>query len=540
MAHNCTLPEDNKEKSGHDNNWRNLILISEAHPRTSEIFQSKMDIDSERQRHLNSKYKFMIHPFSKFRINYDIYFLFASIISSLVCVEVMTIHPYETLTRIYVTAFAILHCSDVILCFFTGRIKENKDDVELNPKKVCMMYLKSTFIIDFIFGFAILFVNWFADQDEGCDVILKVLVFLNVFSIPLKIEKFMLTMEYFSIRIKSFYSCIFGSLYYWWMVHMWTNYDIMVTKYVMHFKYSDEKFRNESLAFKYDFAHMDNFNRALKGHVDYFFLSMTMNIFKYGIWFEKIICVFAILITSFAHLFMVLLILLYFLSKSESRTKFDSLINQVESYAEDKKLPKPIKDRIIQFYKYKFRNRYFNEANIMSMSCDGLVEDMHKHICRKVLKIPLFSTLTQQQIGLILKYFEIELYMPNDIIYNYGSIVEYIFFISSGTVAAYTMSGIEAFHLEDGDFFGWVDVYGGAVRRETTINALEITEIFKIRYQHAFDHFNNFPEILRSMHIESTKRSLIIQDLEKKFKENIMKNRFNSVTEKRNTMVVVD
>ncbi|CAH0554529.1 unnamed protein product [Brassicogethes aeneus] len=312
----------------------------------------------------------------------------------------------------------------------------------------------------------------------------------------------------------------------------------MVTKFVRHFNYNDETYFNESVAFRYGYTNMNRFNRALYGHVECFFLSMTMIIHEYYVWFEKIVCFLGMLLTSFAHLFMVILILLYFLSKSESRTKFDSLINQIESYAEDKKLSKPVKDQILQFYKYKFRNGYFNEANIMSMSCAGLVEDMHKHICRKVLKIPLFSSLTQQQIGLILKYFEIELYMPNDIIYNYGSIVEYIFFISSGTVAVYTRSGIEAFHLEDGDFFGWVDVYGGAVRRETTINALEITEIFKIRYQHTFDNFNNFPEILRSMHIEYTKRRLIVKDLEKKFKDSIMKTKFNSVAENRNTLTI--
>ncbi|CAH0554070.1 unnamed protein product [Brassicogethes aeneus] len=531
MSHNCTLPEDKKEKSRYENNWRNLILISGVHPRTSEIFQTKMEIEAERQRHLNSKYKFMIHPFSKFKIYYDIYFLVVNVVSTLVCVDLMTKNPYEAQTRIFVTAYAIPHWLDVIMYFLTGRIKDNRLDVVLNPKKVCKMYLKSTFIIDFTFVFTILMVNWFANEVEGCDVTLKVLVFLQLFSMPLRINKFMLVMDFLKIQIKGFYSCIFGIVYYWWMIDMLADYKIMLTKFIIHFNYSDETFRNQSTTYRYETSGMEYFTRSLNRHIQCFYWSMTMVSEEIIIWFEQLICFLFIVIGSVAHLFMVIIILLYILSKFESRTKFDSLLNQVENYAEDKKLPKPIKDRLMQYYTHKFRNRYFNEANIMSMSSDGLVEDVHKHICRKVIRIPFFSPLTQKEISSILKYFEVELYMPKDIIYYNGSLVDYIYFISSGTVAAYTISGLEAYHLGDGDFFGFLDIIGSEFRRETTTISLEITEIFKIRYQHVFEHFNNFPGLLRSMEIESKKRKSIIQDLEKKFKESILKTKFNSIAE---------
>ncbi|KAJ8967634.1 hypothetical protein NQ314_002753 [Rhamnusium bicolor] len=81
-----------KEKNDLDNstkttrcfkNIQKFITISAENPRCFECFRSDVSIREEQDRHLNSYY-YMIHPFSKFRLWYEIWliFLYTSVLTT--------------------------------------------------------------------------------------------------------------------------------------------------------------------------------------------------------------------------------------------------------------------------------------------------------------------------------------------------------------------------------------------------------------------------------------------------------------------------
>lgn len=48
-----------------------------------------------------------------------------------------------------------------------------------------------------------------------------------------------------------------------------------------------------------------------------------------------------------------------------AENKYKEIINQIDAYARQKQLPLQMKNRILEYYDYRFKNNFFREKNIL-------------------------------------------------------------------------------------------------------------------------------------------------------------------------------
>nr|CAH7717593.1 unnamed protein product [Callosobruchus chinensis] len=157
--------------------------------------------------------------------------------------------------------------------------------------------------------------------------------------------------------------------------------------------------------------------------------------------------------------FMLVIVAVTVLNNRSMEIKFHSIINQLDEYMRQKQLPLSLRDRIKNYYNFKFQHKYFNSERIHDMLPDKLKKEINLHECKNLIQnVSLFAHLTEHQISTVVEMLTPEIFLPKDTIIQAGSLGDCMYFISSGIVAVYTHSGKEICHLEDGDFFGEISL----------------------------------------------------------------------------------
>ncbi|KAM3956311.1 uncharacterized protein ACR2FA_009763 [Aphomia sociella] len=178
--------------------------------------------------------------------------------------------------------------------------------------------------------------------------------------------------------------------------------------------------------------------------------------------------------------FFVFFIKIYFTAYS-STLRYHELMNQVEQYMRHKQFPAPLKKRVITFYNYNFQEKYYKEDASLDYLSEQLRNEITLHTCHKLVnKVALFDGLSATVVGSVLGCLTPEVYLPDDLVVRAGDIGDCMYFIANGTVAVYSLKGVEVCHLEDGAHFGEVALLMKDSKRVASVVAIEITQVYRL------------------------------------------------------------
>ncbi|XP_053985509.1 potassium/sodium hyperpolarization-activated cyclic nucleotide-gated channel 2-like [Hylaeus volcanicus] len=164
-----------------------------------------------------------------------------------------------------------------------------------------------------------------------------------------------------------------------------------------------------------------------------------------------------------------------------STSKFQEIMNQLKAYTRQKQLPLHMKNRLLAYYQYRFRNSYFREKWLLSNLSEALRQEIALQSSHRLIEnVAIFKNLPKHILRMIVKNLKFELHLPNDVIVKAGAQGDCMFFLSAGTVAVLTPTGKEICHLEDGAHFGEVALLVPDQRRVASVIAIEVCEVYRL------------------------------------------------------------
>ncbi|KAJ8967626.1 hypothetical protein NQ314_002745 [Rhamnusium bicolor] len=496
MTHICELKSEkemgrsSKTKSCFKNLQR-LITISAENPHRVRCFRSDVSVREEQQRHLNTNYH-IIHPFSKFRAWYDAWLII--LYTSVLITKPMDAgffgdkYRHMIYYKAYTIFFDILSWIDIGVIFLTGFVIDQSRTVELRPSKIAKNYVSSIFFIcDVLSSLPIcaLYYDYTTiPQDNpwvcGLVSIFSMFKIIRLFSLIACIHR---VARYFEIKATgALFQCdsfIISAL----IVHWMACFQFLVPRLTRAY-FSSEPERN-----------------LRQWMLDNGFLNATMGsryshgIFRssayiLGIRFQShntmlpedyVVAIFTYIIGKVWIGFMWIVLAMSILNSRSMETKFMEMINQVDEYMRQRQFPLNLKDRISQYYAFKYQRVYCKEKSIRDLLTDNIKTDINIHACKSLLaNVALFSELTHLEVSQIVRYLIPEIYLPNDIIIQCGTHGDSMYFLSSGTVAVYTRSGKEICHMQDGAYFGEISLILKGETRTATVRAIEETQVYRL------------------------------------------------------------
>ncbi|KAJ8913213.1 hypothetical protein NQ315_016156 [Exocentrus adspersus] len=469
-----------------------LFLVSPTNPMRISYFKSDLSVRLEQERHLRIN-PYAIHPFSKFRSMYEIY-----LIVLYTCA--LAVKPFnafiraEHVPRMYVYNKCILLLDflcimDMFISFFTGYVHQPhlSNIIELRSSRIIQHYILGPyFICDLLSSipkqlfFDTNAVVNYTTKEHYISTVLDVFMFLKIVRIKLVFSYIQTTAQMLRLRGNSgpFIICIVMLTMF--IVHLATCFQFGVPKIAVAF---GEHRRNESWIHKNNLDGQSLFSQYIhaffKASAD--ILGIEQNLYGFFLYEEYLITLLTFFIGKLLVGFVWLILAMIILKSRSIDIKFLGLINQLEEYMKRKKLPMNLRERISQYYHYKYQKRYFKEEFIRNALPETINKEVKMHICKTMIKsVSLLSELTYEEVSSMVEYLIPEIFLPQDTIIQHGTYGEAMYFLSNGTVAVYTRSGKEICHLQDGAYFGEISLLIPGQTRNASIIAIETSQVYRL------------------------------------------------------------
>lgn len=167
-----------------------------------------------------------------------------------------------------------------------------------------------------------------------------------------------------------------------------------------------------------------------------------------------------VVLTTFVMLFgwiygtyVVIVISNVFMAAANSENRFEEMSNEIDVFCEVSHLSKALKKKIKKFYELKFQGQFFNEDAIRASTPASLRKEIAMHSCAGLIsKVPLFYGIPEYIKENIISCLRLEIYFPNDIIIQAGTMVDSMYFIGFGTAAIYSSTGLNICHSGKTEF----------------------------------------------------------------------------------------
>ncbi|CAH0564780.1 unnamed protein product [Brassicogethes aeneus] len=464
---------------------KNTINMSSKE--SKRYFVYRQDIVAERNRHYDSKFFYITHPFSAINIFQEVYGVFTLFLGLLIIPFYFTFNPedeYWVVVKIWLFFFG----GYIIQNCFKGVVRK-KEGIILDHPKIMRFYLKSYFIFDltnfliFIFqdvtnsiwAFTwLLLLTRLATLNQ---LSYSILIRLHVGTNTIEIVNYFFTMMF----LIHFFSCLIYQIpdyihfltgvhpiNSWLITHNLLDEDV-IEKYFACVKLTMSHFFGSGLA-NY------NLKEQLNEQISFTIILLCGRTYTLFVWSRLLV------IFGFINL---------------SQTKYEEIQNQIYKFMRINKLPRAITDRIMKFYEYKFQKHYFDESELLNRMPIHMRNEVHLYSCRILIeKTEAFRNLSKGAMGEIMTYFKQEIYMPHDVIIKCDDFIENIYFISFGTVMYLNRKGNEVLHYTDGNQIGILSFFFSSEERYMmTAIALEITEVYKISKSELLKLFVEYPDI---------------------------------------------
>ncbi|XP_044758489.1 potassium/sodium hyperpolarization-activated cyclic nucleotide-gated channel 2-like isoform X2 [Coccinella septempunctata] len=454
MPHICTiekpssgscLPTLSEEAGFWERQCRKLkkyMLVSDRDPRIIEYFRTTTGLMNEKRRQVESKYHYMIHPFSDIKNYIFGPYFFCDVISCLPTDIYGYMRPESSVAYCmhYLRLFKLVRLKTFLKCF-------DRISVFIRWNKIFLVIIRYCLIVGII-------VHWVA-----C---------LNFFLPQLRV-------------------LMSGTQHKYSWTHVINRRPPMV-------KYLVCLFRTAGLVLAALSSQPDNFpglvnqfdgkrDNPLPEEIET--LVQTSEFMEEAIFngpTEEILLDFFNIIIGkiFTSAFAVIIISRIF-ERYTLETKYQAIMNQLNEFMKNKKLPLAMRDRLVQYYEHRYQKKYFKEEVITAILSENLRKEVNINVCRQLVNVVnIFSELPPNILSDVLGHLKAEVYLPNDIIIKAGTVGDCMYFLASGTVSVYTPSGREVCHLQDGAYFGEIALILKNTKRTTDIIAIEVCEVYRL------------------------------------------------------------
>lgn len=468
-----------------------MTLASPNNCLTVEHISSESQINAERRRHYNSKYYFTIHPLSNFAAFYDFYtcvFYMIAIFVRLMDVAfirriLMESGRYETLMTV-LNILDMMSWGNVMLNFFCGEISPNKKDIIIDLPGIFWYRLKSySFWGELLSSVPKCMI---CSTSTSCTIdvwlIVTCLRMFVILLVPKPIRLLKQSLWYIKLRSRTILIIIHLSYQIALVTHVMACTGFAISRYRHMFT---GKYANDTWIL-YDGL----INKDISIQYSYAFFKASAQIFGITIeefqenetWEENVISILSYVTGKIMMLIMWVAILNVLLSKDLQEIRFQEIIAQLNNWMDNKELPKALQKRIIDYYNFYYRKRFFSNKQVQKVIPESLKSKIKASVLRtlKVGNIALFEKLNDEELQVVGECFVTEVYSPNDVIIYSGLKGDSLYLLASGTVAVYTHSGKEVCHLQDGAYFGELALLLSDQRITATIKAIETTKVYRI------------------------------------------------------------
>ncbi|XP_066594908.1 potassium/sodium hyperpolarization-activated cyclic nucleotide-gated channel 1-like [Prorops nasuta] len=487
--HVCRLPLKPKIVRGRFKDlWSNWCKISERVPGCYKYLDSIAAVENEKERHLNSEYWWVIHPFSYFRFVCDsieaiLYFVALVTIPFMISFVVMNF-KFIGMDKLNLSIYAISWIS-IFLNFITGYYDVKTKSVYLDPRKTIIAYAKNYLIIDILSSLPYdhITLPWRKLPGQGMSLFMvfcNLLPMLKLLRYPTMISKSYQIFNYF--KIDNFYYDSYLTLLFTISMLFWfTCICVLIPILMLHINNISMKECD------------DCWIRAIEDAellllFQYAFFIVLENIFTsgYGIIIPKTnvhltINTALMILGIIVETYIIIMFLQIKAGSKASESKFHEIVDQLAAFTVQKQLPPHMKRRLLMYYNCRFKNSYFREKVILSNLSRTLRQAVAYESCRRlIINVPLFKDLPNDRLQAIIMHLKFEIYLPNDYIIKSGSQGDCMFFLATGTVSVLTPTGKEICHLDDGSHFGEVALLVPDQRRVASIIAIEVCEVYRL------------------------------------------------------------
>ncbi|XP_024942504.1 LOW QUALITY PROTEIN: potassium/sodium hyperpolarization-activated cyclic nucleotide-gated channel 1 [Cephus cinctus] len=495
--------------------FQKIIILSVKHPFTRWHFRSRAAVAFEKKRHGRSSHWWVIHPYSLFRFGWDVimsftyiysFLAFPYMISYYVLSGTSNLNIFNVLIPSYVICLA-----DVLVNFNTAYTSTASHEIFLDPILIARHYAQEYFLVDLISSlpYSWLFGKYILPPGENTNfpaILVELLPLVKLFRLPTlrkyvkqcsaacgiyNVYEIFLWLALLSVLICHWSAClIYGYPFFAmhvgktglqksnaWFVKSDTLRKSAGDIYLSSLHIGVSELWSASFVEIQPHESADDTIRCLlmvfgKGYTIYI-IGMFLKIFQNFI---------TIIIESinFEYLFSLVVILELIMCHVAPELQYHQIMSEVNQYAQDKSLPKNLKDKLIIYYEYRYQGSYFKEHTITATLPSHLKHEIIVHTSHGILdNATIFYGLPRTLTTSIMATLKPDIYLKDDIIFKCDAEGDYMYFIASGTVVLITRSGKEVCHLEDGAYFGETVLVYPERRREVTVIALEICELLR-------------------------------------------------------------
>ncbi|VDN96711.1 unnamed protein product [Rodentolepis nana] len=444
-----------------------------------KFFGTKRAVHLEQQRLFN-QHILVIHPYSCFKIYWNVtmlVLLMANLVSLPIAIAFNL--PYRTPTWIvYSCCSDILFFIDIIVNFRTGFVRESMaDDIVLEPKLIAREYLRKWFTLDIV----------------SCQA-LKILRLAKLLSL-LRLLRLSRLLRYVGewekfMNIAGKFIGILKLILLMLMLGHWNACLQFFIPSLMDFPIDSWvvkcRLQNSHWFEQYTWALFKALSHMLcigygrfppNGLVEAWMTAISM--MAGATCYALVVGHVAALIQSF----------------DVSKRRYRDKMKQVEEYMSYRKLPRELRNKIVDFYEHRYNGKFFNETEILQEVSECLRDQIVNHTCKSlVAAVPFFKDEDENFVLDVLHRLKFEVFRPDDIIIKYGTFGTKMYFIREGTVEILIPDGTVLNTLSDGAYFGEIAVLTN-IRRTATIRAKTYCNLYSLRQQDLFDILKNYPTI---------------------------------------------
>lgn len=558
-SHLCQLPpSDDFESMKKVKKLQNYFLISENSLLSYLKAKSISAIYYEKRRQLRTTPFVVIHPYSEFFRNWQIWTCSVIVVSLIVLPFSAAFHgafyaryvcrDHHSLFTFYfilIVSFIIrLFCLvDVFINFRLGYVSSSTEEIVIHPARIARHYLCTFFAVDLLSAIPVdCFWVWsrgvesYASMNVVTYIILSSLHLLKLTRLGSLYNYAYNIFNCFSVS-HSVYKMVASIFLYFMLIHWFACFCTFIPRAVHYNQllHCNTSPCNTSWVFKIGIVNKGIFDQ----YVASAYRSLTclvgvgVEVNKLRNAEDKILLIIVGVVGKVYWIFTLVIFLQMISSIRSGKTKYLEMMDQVNYFMKHKKLPKRLQKRIKEYYIYLFQREYIGENKILRLMSDNLKQEMllsmHQNLTEKVY---MFSGLNEGFLFSIINCLKSEIYLTEDVIFKTGDVGESLYFISFGTVAIYGESGKEVGHLEDGEYFGDVSLIL-RIRRPATVVAIEPTEVYKMEARDFFKIIKPHTTVYLKMEKIAIERYKKCQDLtnENKKQDYSLKKTFVNNTE---------
>ncbi len=185
--------------------------------------------------------------------------------------------------------------------------------------------------------------------------------------------------------------------------------------------------------------------------------------------------------------------------KDPARVRYEENVDGLVSLMHFKTLPKPLRVKIMDFYKYMWKNRLgYDETSFLHSLPENIQTEVALCLKKEVIeKVSIFQNASEEfkrQIALQLKPMFLT---PGDYIFKANDIAEEMYFVVNGELNTLTQTEDRIItKLSTGDFFGEIALFKNQ-NRSATIKAVNYCDIYTLDKISFNKVIRSYPEIGR-------------------------------------------